>query len=217
MTSAVGGRHLLLQWLARPMFLVSRVSSGRRPTLLSPQMSCRPHVYPATCSPRRAGVPNGPVHAQGQIESLYRLDRGRGGLADVVGGRRRRLRWYSGSGNQTFGGAGQPSTSTVRVWVMMLCMKASHGTCSVRPCPPVPTCARRLYSGQANQRPRRLPPIRNHIGKNSRGREGGVPSPPPPPDRTALGGTQYGSTWHRDTHTHTHTQRATVSSCIQIS
>lgn len=150
LTSAVDGRHLLLQWLARPMFLVSRVVDDRR--------CCRRKCHAGhTCIRRlvplvkrasqtarfmlgaRLNVYTGPIEGGG----VWPTSLGRG-----------REDWYFGSGNQTFGGAGQPSTSTVRVWVMMLRMKASHGTCSVRPCPHL-----RPPVFRADQpAPRRLPP-----------------------------------------------------------
>lgn len=63
------------------------------------------NVMPATrvsgdLFPSSSGVPNGPVHARGQIECLYRPDRrGRGGLADLVGARPRRLVLWVGEPN----------------------------------------------------------------------------------------------------------------------
>lgn len=96
---------------------------------------------------------------------------------------------------------------------MMLCMKTSHGTCSVRPCPPVPTCAR-LYSGQANQRPAACPQSGTTLGRTRGAVRGCVPSSPRLIELLS-GGLNMGA--HGiEAHTHTHPQ-ATVSSWIQNS
>lgn len=192
-------------WAAPPVAVacpphVSHVSSRRRPTLLSPQMSCRPLVYPATYSPRRAGFPNGPVHARGQIECLYRLDRGgsgrrRWGEAEKV------VLWLVWLGEPNF----WRRWPTIHLDGPCVGDDAMHeGQPRNLQCPPVPACAHLrppvFRAGQPT--PRRLPPIRNHIGKNSRGREGVCPIFPPP-DRTALGGD---SIWEHMASRHTHTR-----------
>lgn len=77
------------------------------------------------------------------------------------------------------------------------------------------TCAR-LYSGQTNQRPAACPQIRNHIGKNSRGREGVCVPSSPRLIELPSGGLNMGAHGIQ-THTHAHPPQATVSSCIQSS
>ncbi|KAK1829272.1 hypothetical protein QBC39DRAFT_435788 [Podospora conica] len=202
MTSAVGGRQLLLQWLARPMFLVSRVVDDRP--------RCRRECHAGhACIRRLVPLVEHPSQTArfmlGARLNVYTGSIGRGsGLADVVG-RGARGEVEAESGTQSRGTKLLAELANPTIHLELDGPSTVDGTCSVRPCPPVPTCAR-LYSGQANQR--RLPPIRNRLGKNSRGGEGvegGVP--PPAPRLIALLGRD--SIWEhmasRGTHTHTST------------
>lgn len=175
MTGAVGGRHLLLQWLARPMFLMSRVVDDRR--------CCRRKCHAGHTSIR----PLLPLVERASQTARFML----GARLNVYTGS-----IEGGSGRRRWGEAekvvlwlvwlGEPNFW--RRWPTIHLDGPCVGDDAMHEdqprnlqCPPVPACAHLrppvFRAGQPT--PRRLPPIRNHIGKNSRGREGVCPIFPP--------------------------------------
>lgn len=178
------------------MFLVSRVVDDRR--------CCRRKCHAGhTCIRRLVPlVKRASQTARFMLRARLNVYTGPiegGGLADLVGARPRRLVLWVGEPNFW------RRWPTIHLDGPCVGDDATHeGQPRNLQCPPVPTPAPACIPGRPTSAPPPAPKSATTSGRTRGAVRGCVCPIFPPPDRTALGGAQYGSTWHPDTHTHTH-------------